>query len=106
MANPILSLLLQAVSTASGHGGGQPFRVCSSTCSCWLSSVSCWRSPAILRTAGFASVHGPAFYGLPRNPGTVTLRRESWTPPESYPFGDAVLKPLAGGEALAWRLVH
>lgn len=61
---------------------------------------------ALDKLEGFASVHGPAFYGLPRNPGTVTLRRESWTPPESYPFGDAVLKPLAGGEALAWRLVH
>ncbi|WP_293225632.1 dihydroorotase [Ottowia sp.] len=53
---------------------------------------------------GFASHHGADFYGLPRNTGTVTLTREIWTPPESYPFGDAVLKPLAGGEALAWRL--
>ena len=59
---------------------------------------------ALDRLEGFASHHGPDFYGLPRNAGTVTLTRESWTPPESYPFGDAVLKPLAGGEALAWRL--
>ena len=29
----------------------QPFSVCSSTCSCWFSSVICWRSPEILRTA-------------------------------------------------------
>ncbi len=53
----------------------------------------------------FASFNGPAFYGLPRNSGTITLRREDWTPPESYPFGQAQLKPLAGGEPLAWRLV-
>jgi dihydroorotase len=54
---------------------------------------------------GFASFHGPAFYGLPRNQGTVTLRRESWTPPESFRFGEAELKPLRAGEALRWRLV-
>ncbi|MBN9405792.1 MAG: dihydroorotase [Burkholderiales bacterium] len=59
---------------------------------------------ALDKLEGFASHHGPDFYGLPRNTGTVTLTRESWTPPESYPFGDAVVKPLAGGEALAWRL--
>ncbi|MBX3603868.1 MAG: dihydroorotase [Piscinibacter sp.] len=53
---------------------------------------------------GFASLHGPAFYVLPRNRDTVTLRREAWTLPESVPFGDAQLKPLRGGETLAWRL--
>jgi len=25
--------------------------------------------------------------------------------PETLPFGDATLKPLAGGETLSWRLV-
>ena len=60
---------------------------------------------ALDRLEGFASHHGPDFYGLPRNQCTVTLKRESWTPPESYPFGDAVVKPLAGGEPLGWRLV-
>ena len=54
---------------------------------------------------GFASFFGADFYGLPRNKDTITLKRETWTAPESYPFGDAVLKPLAGGEALAWRVV-
>ncbi len=52
---------------------------------------------------GFASFHGADFYNLPRNKDTITLKRETWTAPESYPFGDTVLKPLAGGEALAWR---
>ena len=59
---------------------------------------------ALDRLEGFASHHGPDFYGLPRNQGTITLKRETWTPPESYPFGDAVVKPLAGGEPLGWRL--
>ncbi len=60
---------------------------------------------ALDRLEGFASFHGPDFYGLPRNQGTLTLRRELWTPPESFPFGEALLKPLRSGEALAWRAV-
>ncbi len=52
----------------------------------------------------FAAFNGADFYGLPRNTGRITLKRESWTPPESYPFGEAELKPLRSGEALAWRL--
>lgn len=53
----------------------------------------------------FASFHGADFYGLPRNTGTVTLRREPWVLPESVPFGAAALKPLRGGETLAWRCI-
>ena len=60
---------------------------------------------ALDRLEGFASFHGPAFYGLPRNQGTITLRRESWTPPESFALGEARLKPLRAGEALAWKLI-
>ncbi len=60
---------------------------------------------ALDKLEAFASFHGPAFYGLPRNTGTITLQRESWTPPESFAFGEAELKPLRAGEALAWRLV-
>ncbi|WP_439519631.1 dihydroorotase [Hydrogenophaga sp.] len=60
---------------------------------------------ALDRLEGFASLHGPSFYGLPKNAGTITLKRESWTTPESFRFGQADLKPLRGGEALPWRLV-
>jgi dihydroorotase len=59
---------------------------------------------ALDRLEAFASFNGADFYGLPRNSGTITLRRESWTPPESYAFGQAQLKPLRSGEALPWRL--
>jgi dihydroorotase len=59
---------------------------------------------ALDRLEGFSSFHGADFYGLPRNTGTVTLRREPWTVPESYAFGEADLKPLRGGESLAWKL--
>ncbi len=60
---------------------------------------------ALDKLEGFASFFGADFYGLPRNTGTITLRKESWTPPESFAFGDAELKPLRAGEALPWRLV-
>ncbi len=60
---------------------------------------------ALHKLEGFASFFGADFYGLPRNQGTVTLRREAWTPPETFAFGEAELKPLRAGEALPWRLV-
>ena len=52
----------------------------------------------------FASFNGADFYGLPRNQGQITLKRESWTPQESFSFGEAELKPLRSGEALPWRM--
>jgi dihydroorotase len=60
---------------------------------------------ALDRLEQFASVAGPAFYGLAQNTSTVTLRKLAWTLPEALPFGDAELKPLRAGETLAWRLV-
>jgi len=60
---------------------------------------------ALDRLEAFASFNGPAFYRLPRNRGRVTLRRMAWTPPIAVPFGDGELKPLRGGETLAWKLI-
>ena len=60
---------------------------------------------ALDKLEGFASFHGADFYGLPRNTGTIILRRESWTVPETFAFGEAQLKPLCGGDALPWRVV-
>jgi dihydroorotase len=59
---------------------------------------------ALDKLEGFASFHGADFYGLPRNAGKLTLRRESWLAPEIYAFGEAQLKPLRAGEALSWRV--
>lgn len=55
---------------------------------------------------GFASLHGPRFYGLPVNEGKITLRRESWMVEEDIDTksGDK-LKAFMGGEELGWRLV-
>ena len=59
---------------------------------------------ALDKLEGFASFHGPDFYGLPRNTERVELKRQSWTLPESLPLGEASIKPLCGGETLAWQL--
>ena len=59
---------------------------------------------ALARLEGFASHHGPDFYGLPRNTSRVTLRRQTWRTPEQIPFGQASLVPLCGGDTLAWKL--
>ena len=60
---------------------------------------------ALDKLEAFASFHGADFYGLARNTGSITLRRESWTAPESFAFGEALLKPLRSGEVLQWKLV-
>ncbi len=60
---------------------------------------------ALDKLEAFASFNGADFYGLPRNTGSITLRRESWMPPDSFAFGEAALKPLRSGEALPWRMV-
>lgn len=53
----------------------------------------------------FASENGPDFYGLPRNTDTITLVREPWQVPVSYPFLDNdPLVPLRSGETISWRL--
>ena len=59
---------------------------------------------ALDRLEGFASLHGPAFYGLPRNADTITLEREAWRVPETLPFGSDTVVPLRAGETLRWRI--
>jgi dihydroorotase len=60
---------------------------------------------ALERLEAFASFHGPDWYGLPRNTGTVTLVKERWTVPDAYPYlaTDAIV-PLRAGETLSWKL--
>jgi dihydroorotase len=60
---------------------------------------------ALDKLEGFASHHGPDFYGLPRNSDTITLERQEWEVPASYPFGDEVVVPFRAGEKIGWRLV-
>ena len=48
----------------------------------------------------FASEHGPRFYGLPLNEGTVTLERSDSVVPDE--IGGVV--PFRACETLRWRL--
>jgi dihydroorotase len=59
---------------------------------------------ALDRLEAFASEFGPRFYELPLNEERITLRREPWTVPQHYPFGDDVLVPLRAGQTLHWRI--
>lgn len=55
---------------------------------------------------GFASLHGPAFYGLPVNTSMITLERRSFAIPAELSYADnQSLVPLAAGEQLAWSFV-
>ncbi|SDO85054.1 dihydroorotase [Ralstonia sp. 25mfcol4.1] len=58
---------------------------------------------ALDKLEAFASFNGPAFYGLPRNTGTLTLTREDWELPAELPYGDTTLVPLRAGETLRWK---
>jgi dihydroorotase len=59
---------------------------------------------ALTQFEGFASEHGPRFYGLPLNEGTVTLRRDALDVPERLDANGTELVPFHAGERLGWRL--
>ncbi|WVT85777.1 dihydroorotase [Dechloromonas sp. ZY10] len=60
---------------------------------------------ALDQLEAFASFNGPDWYGLTRNPGKITLVKEDWQVPASYPYlpGDEIV-PLRAGETLRWKL--
>ena len=64
---------------------------------------------ALDKLEGFASEHGPRFYGLPLNAGSITLVREPQAVPERLHLNDAAgtaveLVPFHAGQSLSWRL--
>ena len=62
------------------------------------------RAGALDKLEAFASLNGPAFYGLAPNEGTITLKREAWTLPQSLPFGEQQVVPLNAGETINWLM--
>lgn len=60
---------------------------------------------ALDKLEAFASFNGPAFYGLPRNEGTITLTRDSWEVPATVAMGEHDLVPLNAGERIDWKMV-
>ena len=60
---------------------------------------------ALDRFEAFASLNGPAFYGLEPNADTVSLVREDWTVPDSVAVADGgAVMPFLAGETIHWRL--
>lgn len=61
---------------------------------------------ALDKLEGFASLHGPRFYGLPVNQERITLVKESWVAPSALAFGEHEVVPLRAGETLQWRVAE
>ena len=53
---------------------------------------------------GFASLNGPAFYGLPVNEDTITVERSETVVPASLPLAGEKIVPWHAGQTLGWRL--
>jgi len=56
------------------------------------------------RLAGFSSIHGASFYGLPVNTDTITLNEKAWTIPENYPYCNDTLTPFKAGYQTTWTV--
>lgn len=54
---------------------------------------------------GFASLHGPAFYGLPVNARTVTLDKGECPVPAVIDANGTPIVPYHAGEVLGWRFL-
>ena len=60
---------------------------------------------ALDKLEGFASFNGPDWYGLPRNADQITLVKETWMVPASYPYlATDDIVPLRAGESLSWKM--
>lgn len=52
----------------------------------------------------FASFNGTNFYKLPAHTGVITLERQEWQVPPSYPFGEGTLIPYRAGSCIGWQI--
>lgn len=59
---------------------------------------------ALDKLEGFASHHGPDFYGLPRNTETITLVKKPWNMPKELPLADDTIVPFRAGESIPWQV--
>ena len=61
---------------------------------------------ALDKLEAFASFNGPDWYGLPRNSDKITLAKQMWTVPASYPYlSTDDIVPLRAGESLNWKML-
>jgi dihydroorotase len=59
---------------------------------------------ALDRFEAFASEHGPRFYGLPLNEGTIVLVRKEQPVPDCLDCADTQIVPFHAGQVLSWRV--
>ena len=76
---------------------------------CYTASVAMSLYASAFEAAGrlanlerFASLNGPAFYGLKKNTQRLRLQKTPLEVPGEYPYADGALKPLFAGETLEW----
>jgi dihydroorotase len=63
------------------------------------------RAGRLDKLEAFASLNGPAFYGLPPNVERITLVNEPHeVPPEIAVAGEGAIVPFRAGESVAWRI--
>lgn len=58
---------------------------------------------ALDKLEGFASEHGPRFYGLPLNEDRIVLERKAVTVPERIKLSETDIIPFHAGELLEWE---
>lgn len=61
---------------------------------------------ALDKLEGFASEHGPRFYGLPLNEETITLERKPNSVPDRLTLSDTDIIPFHAGEVLNWTFTR
>ncbi|KPF92185.1 dihydroorotase [Novosphingobium sp. AAP83] len=59
---------------------------------------------ALDKFEAFASLNGPAFYGMPVNETTITLEKAPVTVPDKIDANGTIIVPFHAGETLRWRL--
>jgi dihydroorotase len=69
----------------------------------WLAQVF-EEDDALDRLEGFASLHGPAFYGLAPNEGRLTLERAEAAAPSAIETGEGPVVIFDPGAPLRWRV--
>ena len=87
--------------TACGCAG-----ICTAPCALELYAEVFDEEHALDRFESFASLNGPAFYGLPVNQARATLRREEWKILAIIGEGELAVSPFRADETVRWRLIR
>ncbi|WP_288037328.1 dihydroorotase [Acidiphilium sp.] len=57
---------------------------------------------ALERLEAFAAEHGPSFYGMPLNAGSIVLERTPWQVPSTFAAAGSHVVPFQAGATLDW----